>query len=74
MISYRVEETVLLGALILLLMTSFQDRVLVIGGMFLVGALALDDLSETAFLRAMLDNTIKQTITEPVAYIMDLSQ
>lgn len=46
---------------------------IVIGVLLLVGFLALEDLSETAFLQAMLDDTIKRTTTGPAIYIIDPS-
>ncbi|MFP3637616.1 hypothetical protein [Paraburkholderia sp. SIMBA_054] len=71
--AYQRNETVGLAALLLFLMACFPDHVTVIGVLFLVSVLALDDLSETAFLQAMLDGTIRQTSTEPVIYIIDPS-
>jgi hypothetical protein len=69
--SYQLKEIVGLGALLLFLMASFPDHVIVIGVLYLVGFLALEDLSETAFLQAMLDDTIKRTTAEPVTYIIE---
>jgi hypothetical protein len=71
--SYQRKEMVGLVALLLFLMASLPDHVIVTGVLFLVGFLALEDLSETAFLQAMLDDTIKRTTSEPVTYIIDPS-
>lgn len=71
--SYQLKEIVAFGALVLFLMASFPDHVVVIGVLFLAGILALEDLSEAAFVQAMLDDTIKRTTSEPVTYIIDPS-
>jgi hypothetical protein len=69
--AYQIKEGVLFGALMICLMSSFPDHLIVIGGLLRVGMLALDDFSRTAFLQAMLDDTIKQTTSEPVTYVIE---
>lgn len=71
--SYQLKEIVVFGALLWVLMVIFPDHVIVIGALFLVGILALDDLSEAVFVQAMLEDTIKQTDTEPVVYVIEPS-
>ncbi len=63
--TYQLKEIAAFGALMFFVMTSFPDHVIVIGVLFLVGFMALEDLSQTAFLQAMQDDTIKQTTAEP---------
>jgi len=71
MLPYQVKECVVFGAVTLLLMASFQDHMIVIGGLSVVGVLALDDLSSIAFRQAMVDDRIKRTIDEPIVYIIE---
>jgi len=71
MLPYQVKECVVFGAVTLLLMAGFQDHMIAIGGLSLVGVLALDDLSWTAFHEAMVDDTIKRTVNEPIVYMIE---
>ena len=68
--SYQLKETVGLGALLLFLIASFPDHMIVIGVLALVGFLALEDLSERAFLQAMLDDAVKRSTTGPLTYVI----
>lgn len=71
MLPYQIKECVVFVAVTLILMASFQGHMMAIGGLSMVGVLALDDLSWIAFRRAMVEDRIKRTFEEPFVYIIE---